>query len=206
MAWKDYGKLGAQGDRAELFIQKWAEDKNHQYKKGTQEDDRHRGIDCWVNNMPTDIKNSYAIYLGNYRFNTDTDEIGHFKVRHPFKLTSEATHYILTQVNNFNGGPVIYYNGPIKDYIESNFTKPNVTLTDLKFFLQKYDNKSWKDTEDKTKGPVQFLVVLKNLLFDNILRSGEIVLQFEKNDKDYSFYMVKKEHHEIIENTKKPKC
>ena len=202
---KNFGILGSQGDRAEVFIKKWAENNKHQYKKGTQEDDRHRGIDCWINDCPTDIKNSYSIYLGNYRFEGPNDTIGHFNVRHPFKLKSDATHYILTQVNDFNGGPVIYYNGPIKDYIENNFTKPNVTLTDLKFFLQKFDTKSWKDTEDKTKNPLQFLIVLKSLLFDNILRAGEIVVQTEKTDLDYSFFMLKKEHYEIIKNTKKPK-
>jgi hypothetical protein len=86
-----YLKIGNQGVD---FAQKYFEEKNISFIKTTKEEDIVTGVDCYIDNIPVDVKNTKDLYICQIHKNTSL-----VNVRHPYKNTSKATHFCFVQVS-----------------------------------------------------------------------------------------------------------
>lgn len=86
-------KSAAKGEAGEQFIESYCADNKIPYKKTPKKQDYELGIDCLMNNHPTDVKNTKEIF-----FCQIMTEDGNINTRHPFKANSKATHYCVVDV------------------------------------------------------------------------------------------------------------
>lgn len=85
---KDNWAIGKDG---EDFVQHHCNNNDIAYRKATKEDNYLFGVDCYIDEKPTDVKNTRDLYFLNHKV---TDKKGKvFFARHPFHVDNKATHY-----------------------------------------------------------------------------------------------------------------
>lgn len=126
------------GEIGEAFIQWYVVYNNMGYKKGTEQENREKGIDCYVENIPTDIKNTDFIFLANI-----AKSDGKLFTRHPFREGTKSENYIILKntETSFN----ILYNGPIDEYLLEHYIKDKQSLIEFKKELLNCNSKSYKE-------------------------------------------------------------
>ncbi len=119
------------GNLGEEFIKFWCTSTNQTYKKELTEKNYIDGIDAYIEGVPSDIKNTNKIYLGNYT--------SCFLTRHPFRENTKAVNYCIVEIDESKTSFKIKYNGSIKEYLEDNY----ITSYDkIKEILVKYERKT----------------------------------------------------------------
>lgn len=103
--------------------------------------DLEQGIDCFINKIPTDVKNTLDVYC--CQIMTDTGKIN---TRHPFKKNSKVTHYCVVNVPSDDpakGKFIEHIN--IKERLLRDLVKDEASLKGLYKELQALDKKDMKD-------------------------------------------------------------
>ena len=124
-----------QGKAGEEFVEKHCQDKNIPYKKATHSEDLKEGVDCYIDNIPTDVKNTKDIFLCQIM-----RESGLINTRHPFKTNSKSTHYYFVNVKPDLTGELIEHILIDKKLLRD-FIKSEEDLTRFKNYLQSIDGK-----------------------------------------------------------------
>jgi len=127
------GKLGIK------LVQLHCEENYLNFRLATIEEDREKGIDCFINDVATDIKNTHKIFLGNYDKNKKK-----FFTRHPFKKTTGCEQYCILDTNPKEGKYNIKYLGSIREYLSTNYFKDIQAIIIIFNILQKYDKNDYK--------------------------------------------------------------
>lgn len=87
-----YLQIGAQGVD---FAQQHFENQNITFVRTTKEEDIITGVDCYIDNIPVDVKNTKDLYICQIQKTS-----GMINVRHPYKSNSKATHFCFVQVTD----------------------------------------------------------------------------------------------------------
>lgn len=124
-----------QGQVGEGFIERHCQDNNIPYKKATRSEDLKEGIDCYVDNIPTDVKNTKDVFLCQV-----IRESGLINTRHPFKTSSKSTHYYFVNVKSDLTGELIEHISIDKKLLRD-FIKSEEDLIRFKNYLQSIDGK-----------------------------------------------------------------
>ena len=128
------------GDLGESFVRWWASEYNVSFKRGTTDDNLKLGIDCYLDNIPTDVKNTPFIFLAKYSLDRNI-----FLTRHPFKNTTKCENYCILSINEKTNSFILKYNGSITDYLLDKYFKDETSLNDVKTLLNAYNGKSYKE-------------------------------------------------------------
>lgn len=145
------------GYLGEEFVKFWCTCTNQTYKKELNEDNYKNGIDCYLEGVATDVKNTGKIYLANY--------VNKFQIRHPFRENSICENYCILDINDARTKFEIVYNGSIKEYIED-LLNPGFSIENLKLILKKYSGKVFQNFECSTE--TQFLYKIKKDIIEII--------------------------------------
>lgn len=124
-----------QGKVGEEFVRQHCQDNNIPYKKATYAEDLKEGVDCYINDIPTDVKNTKDVFLCQIM-----RESGLINTRHPFKTNSKSTHYCFVNVKADLTGELIEHISIDKKLLRD-FVKSEEDLTRLKSYLQSIDGK-----------------------------------------------------------------
>lgn len=124
-----------QGKAGEEFVEKHCQENNISYKKGSRSEDLKEGIDCYINDIPTDVKNTKDIFLCQIM-----RESGLINTRHPFKTNSKSTHYYFVNVKPDLAGELIEHILIDKKLLRD-FIKSEEDLIRFKNYLQSIDGK-----------------------------------------------------------------
>jgi len=136
---KDKGDIGV--DFAELYLTT----EGKEFKRASKLQDMEQGTDCFIDGIPTDVKNTNDIFI--CQIMTDT---GRVNTRHPFKKKSKATHYCVVNVpiddasNPVTKGKFIEHVN-IKERLLRDFIKDETNLKAFYKQLQDLENKNMKD-------------------------------------------------------------
>ena len=128
------------GDLGESFVRWWASEYNISFKRGTTDDNLILGIDCYLDNISTDVKNTPFIFLAKYSLDKNK-----FFSRHPFRAKTECENYCILSINEKDNSFKVKYNGNIKDYLLDKYFKNEASLNDVKTLLNAYEGKSYKE-------------------------------------------------------------
>jgi len=123
------------GIAGEVFVKKYCKENNINYTATSETQNREEGIDCYIDNIAIDIKNTDCIYFLQIDFN------GTFLARHPFRDSSKATHYCFVDVNEKGDGKFKSF-VPITNYLLDNYFNNAQDLESFKEALQAMNNKS----------------------------------------------------------------
>ena len=135
-----------------------------EFKLATQEEDLKYGIDCYVDNIATDVKNTDAIYFLQI-FLID----GIINVRHPFKKNTKAVQ--LAQCKKDKNKQIADIKIiPINDLLLINYFRSQDLLNEFKEYLQDLDRKEYKAT--KAVSIAQFLFLTKEYIQNTFLKDN----------------------------------
>lgn len=147
---------------------------NISYKPATTEENRIKGIDFYIDNIPTDAKATTNIYLGNY-----SDK---FLLRHPFKQNSEAKNYFIskiTKTNNITESKMIFE--PIDKYLSRKYLNKPSDFNHLKHILNRFNMMTFKD--NMCKSIPHFMMTLKyDIRAAKILKDNADIKYFENEE------------------------
>lgn len=132
---KQAGDLGV--DFAEQYLIK----EGKVFKRASKLQDVEQGIDCFIDAIPTDVKNTSDVYCCQIMIDT-----GKINTRHPFKKNSKVTHYCVVNVSKDDptkGKFIEHVN--IKERLLRDFVKDEVNLKGFYKQLQELDKKNMKD-------------------------------------------------------------
>jgi len=124
-----------QGKVGENFVEQHCQEKNILYKKATRSEDLKEGIDCYINEIPTDVKNTKDIFLCQVMRDS-----GLINTRHPFKSSSKSTHYYFVNVKPDLTGELIEHIS-INEKLLRDFIKSEEDLIRFKNYLASIDTK-----------------------------------------------------------------
>ncbi len=173
------------GDLGEEFSKEYCEQKNILFKKATKTEDLKYGIDAYIKDLPTDIKNTKDIYF--LQMSND----GEFNTRHPFKEETKATHYFFVNVNKEHKEFIEFIS--IKEKLLRDFIKSEECLNNFLNFVKELDNESY----DKFGiNYAEACLTIKNKLL-SYLKENVILSYEEPKDKTISFKLMKKEEKQI---------
>jgi len=162
------------GQIGESFVKWYCEIKNISYKKATY-DENIMGIDAYLDNIPTDIKNSDGLVFGRYNLKEDK-----FYTRHPFRESSQSKNILILDIDLTKDVFKVVYNDSIDKYIIKEFLKEERHLSDFKEVLKAYSFKSFTDM--KMKSVEHFLMCLKDEL--NLYLKTKAYIKFYMPSKD----------------------
>lgn len=205
-----YTKNSFKGVKGEEYISLWAKQNGYTYVKCKQKTNEWlKGVDCFINDVPCDVKNTAYIFFG--RYNLDMKK---FFVRHPFRPSTIAKNYIWLK-DSLNSTEVVYY-GPISDYLINNYFKDESSFNDFKKVINTYDNHSYDeyptlssvdDFNDKLCSFLQKYLKddvlinypkMKHLYrFENLNNSNELCLKLIKRDAFNERYKNKRKERNI---------
>ncbi len=111
------------------------------FKRASKLDDLEKGIDCFINKIPTDVKNTPDIFVCQIM-----TEDGRINTRHPFKKNSKVTHYCVVNVpkDDMTKGKLVEHIA-IKDRLLRDIVKDETALKGLYKTLQSLEGKHMKD-------------------------------------------------------------
>ena len=177
------------GELGEVFAKEYCEQKNIPFKKATKTEDMRYGIDAYINNLPTDIKNTKDIYF------LQMSDDGEFNTRHPFKEETKASHYFFVNVGKEHKGFIEFVG--IKEKLLRDFFKDEKSLNFFLNFIKELDNQFYnKFGNNYTEASLTLKQMLLPYLKENITISYE-----EPKDKTISFKLKKKEEVQITKKT-----
>lgn len=124
------------GLAGEVFVEGYCRKENLLYKKGSKEEDYNYGIDAYISDIPTDIKNS------QYLFPCQINKEGFINTRHPYKTTSKATHFLFVNVDETGQGKFIEHIS-VKSKLIRDIVKDESNYYNLIEFLKQIDKQSY---------------------------------------------------------------
>jgi hypothetical protein len=124
------------GEEGVRFVEQICLKKNISFVKGTREEDLKYGIDCYIDNQPTDVKNTEDLYICQIFINN-----GIINTRHPFKTSSRATHYYI--VNTKKNKAIEFVE--IEKKLLRDYIKDEKALKQFLSILKEIDGKSFKN-------------------------------------------------------------
>lgn len=131
----------SKGDAGVDFAEKHLTAEGKKFIRASKLQDLEEGIDCFIDSIPTDVKNTSDIYF--CQILTDTGKIN---VRHPFKTNSKVTHYCIVDVP-FKGKSeskfIEHIN--IKERLLRDFIKNEESLKNFYLTLKGLEKKNMKD-------------------------------------------------------------
>jgi hypothetical protein len=128
------------GNQGVAFIKQMCEKNKIKFVLASKKEDLTLGIDCYIDEIPTDVKNTEDIYICQILLNTGT-----VNVRHPFKTNSKATHYAVCKVAaDLNKGKLIEHVN-IDERLLRDFIKDKENLKAFKQAIQTLQNKKIKE-------------------------------------------------------------
>jgi len=94
------------GNKYLLSAKKNLESLGFDFQVASDIEDINYGVDCYINNIPTDVK--YTNYIFFLKYNTKERK---FVSRHPFKHNTKSTHYLFVDIKTkkFNHIPITEY-------------------------------------------------------------------------------------------------
>jgi len=181
------------GIKGEAYVELWAKSNDFSYHKGSIDENYKHGIDCFINKIPCDVKNTKYVFFGKYDLDRDS-----FSVRHPFRDWTEAENYVLLE-DDLNGTKVIYF-GSINGYLIENYFIDLHSLEEFKRVINHYDFSSFKDynlneVDEFSNKLCNFLSkYIKDSVTFDVLKERELQRLGTKHDKhELCFKLVKKE-------------
>lgn len=137
------------------------------FKEATTEEDLHFGIDCFIEEKGTDVKNTPDLYFLQVYV-----ESGKINIRHPFKKQTRAEQLAQIKMNKQGEREVLISN--IKELLSSDYCKSEEHYDRLKEYLQSMEKQHWN-----CKGHVslaQFLFKVKEYISSVFLKENVKVL------------------------------
>ena len=160
--------------------------------KATKEEDLKLGIDAYIDNKATDIKNTTSIYFCQFF------EDGKINVRHPFKKNTKATHYCFVEVDsdNYEKGKVIEFIS-IEDKLLRDYFIDKDSLESFKRDLQELEHK-----KSSTLGisKEQSAYKLKMSLMKYLKPSATISYYFAESQTEFTLKILSIIEKPIIKN------
>ncbi len=128
------------GDAGVDFAEKHLITEGKTFKRASKLQDYEQGIDCFIDNIPTDVKNTNDIFVCQIM-----TENGNINTRHPFKKNSKVTHYCIVNVpkDDLTKGKFIEHVN-IKERLLRDFVKDEVNLKAFYKQLQELNGKNMK--------------------------------------------------------------
>lgn len=176
---KDKGDVGV--DFAEQSLLK----EGKTFVRASKLQDLEKGIDCFIDKIPTDVKNTNDIFVCQIM-----TETGRINTRHPFKKHSKVTHYCVVDVpkNDITKGKFIEHIN-IKERLLRDFVKDEESLTNLYKQLQGLEGKNMKDFGiSQSQACFKIKQLILPYLKDNI---GCSYVEPCEADSEISFKLVK---------------
>lgn len=170
------------GLAGEVFVESYCRQNKLKYKKATHDEDIQLGIDAYINNEPTDIKNTNAIYICQILEN------GSINVRHPFKKNSKATHYCFVNVDGTGQGNFIEHIS-IKEKLLRDIIKSEKELGNLVIYLNSIDNLFYEGLGLNLN---QAALKIKNEILKYCKPTVTIVYEEPETNSQLNFKIVKK--------------
>lgn len=187
------------GNIGESFIEWYCSSFNIPYKKATQEQNISYGIDCWVDSIATDVKNTSKIFLGNYLLDQDK-----FYTRHPFRYETKSKNYIILDFNTEDDNTKnfqIKYIGSISHYLSSKYFRDPISFEKAKQALIYHDNRTYKSLNHLSVD--SFLMNLKTELMKYLqpriyceYTSTEEATRYNRNELSIS--LITYEDHKVL--------
>jgi len=170
-----FGK-NLKGIVGEDFVRKYCKKNNINFEKTEKEQDRLEGVDCYMDGIPTDVKNTEFIYFLHISFTGD------ILVRHPFKINSKATHYCFVDVNNKGDGFFKEF-VPVRTFLLNNYFEDVKHLNSFFKYLKEIDGKEYI-TKGYSVEQAAFTIKKE-------------ILEFLKDDIGVS-YEMKNDKHDVV--------
>jgi len=150
------------------FLQEWCEIKNYSYKKSTADENLKSGIDCYIDNIPTDIKNTKDLIFARYLLEKDQ-----FLIRHPFRKDTVAKNICVVDLDTNTNDFKVVYNGNLEEYIIKTHFKDENAFKEFKNVLSKYEFKSLKEL--KMNSITHFFTHLKMRELNNFIQKDSMI-------------------------------
>ena len=173
------------GDLGEVFAKEYCEANNIAFKKATKSEDLRLGIDAYINNLPTDIKNTKDIYF------LQLSDDGEFNTRHPFKETTKASHYFFVNVSEDHKEFIEFI--AIKEKLLKKFFKDEEALENFFKFLKSLDDQTYhKFGNNFSEACLKIKNIILPYLKENVTLSYE-----EPKNSTTSFKLMEKKENKI---------
>lgn len=143
------------GNLGESFVRWWCQENNITYKKATFEENNYSGIDAFIENISTDIKNTKGIYFG--RVYKDSYS---FYVRHPFRQNTNCQNYLILDIDD-NTSYNITFHGKIKDHLLEKYFLNEESYRKFLELLRSFDK---QNVLEKYTSIDSFLFYLKKMV------------------------------------------
>jgi len=162
------------GKDGENFAEAFCKIKGFEYQKATKEEDL-LGIDCHIDKIPTDVKNTSGIIFGAYRKNENR-----FQVRHPFRIGKSGTkskNLLVVDVKSTSNSFTANYYGPISDYLIENYFNSLEDLRSFRSIINEYNFKSFEELNFKSIDSFLFSLVKR---LNPLLKEGAKLSYFSE--------------------------
>jgi len=168
------------GEQGVAIVKEWCETNKLLFKEASKKEDYHDGIDCFINEIPTDVKATEKLYFLQLYDNK-------INVRKPFHSKTKSTHIAKVNVDKKTVEHLHFH-----DYLEFDFFKTKEEKDKFLKILHSMENKLWSEYHKPVVSPKQFLFVIKTELQELVIEG--VSIYYEENDKynETSMYLVKK--------------
>ncbi len=168
------------GEQGVTLVKTWCRENSHDFKLGTKKEDFHDGIDCYINDIPTDVKATEKLYfLQVYDSKVN--------VRKPFHSKTKATHIAKVSVSLETVEHLHF-----KDYLEKDFFKSQNELEKFFKIIHSIESKPWKEYHQTVVSEKQFLFYIKNELQQFVMEDVSIYYDENLEFNETSMYLVKR--------------
>lgn len=155
------------GERGVECTKQFCKANNIPFVKASRDQDLQDGIDCFVDGVPTDVKNTEDIYF----INVDV-KYGTINTRHPFKKNSLATCYAMVKASETEEKFIEHTN--INILLGRDFLKED-KVEEFKTFLQTLDQTHFSAFE-RSVSLSQFCWKVKEYVLKNFVKGSTKVL------------------------------
>lgn len=83
------------GEQGVTLVKQWCVENNLTFKEASKQEDYHDGIDCYINEIPTDVKATEKLYFLQLYENK-------INIRKPFHSKTKSTHIAKVNVEKKN--------------------------------------------------------------------------------------------------------
>lgn len=179
------------GDVGVDFTEQYLTKEGKIFKRASKIQDLEEGIDCFIDKIPTDVKNTNDIFICQIM----TDD-GKINTRHPFKKKSKVTHYCIVDVpiDDVTKGNFIEHVN-IKERLLRDFIKDEANLKLFYKQLQGLEGKNMKDFGiSQSQACFKIKALLLPFLKDNI---GLSYAEPEDAEGEISFKLFKSKKRKV---------
>jgi hypothetical protein len=203
----DYRKMtDKSGQSGENLLQWYCDTYGFTYSEPT--DKITTGVDCYLNGVPTDVKNTLKIMVGNYRLkNSSKAYKDTFISRMPFKDSCKAIDYCILDIDPINKSQKIHYHGRIDTYLAENYFNDSKALSEGFKIIDSYDRKSASNFGFEVAS--HLLYDLKEKLIPHlkpnvvVVYQEESLLKYFPNAEELQFYIIKIDDYKTVEARRK---